>query len=414
MNRTLKVISLGLFLTLSTVQAQSTPITLNFYRLGGALSDGYINPIIDAFQKENPGIRIASTSVVGAYEELAQKVLLSNAAGTPADLAQSGYSFIRTMVSKVGAVPLDSFISKDSSFKRTDLYPAMLTLGKVSGKLYAMPLATSTPVLYINADAFKKAGLNPNIPPRTWEDVRKAAVKLKAAGYEGVIYDWTVTGNWIFQAMVENAGDKLADAKDNPTFQNAAGQKTASYLADLTAAKLMPVVTGAADATNLFSAGRLGMLVTSTAGRLSVQQASKFDVKMSVMPTPNGISPKLPAGGNGVVMLSKDPARQAAAWKFLAFLTGPTASRIVAQNTGYTPANRMVIEELKVKLASDKNYQVVIAQAPRVIAWQSWPGDQSTQISQTLKDMQQSFLSGRESPQQALNSAAAKVRDLLR
>ena len=52
------------------------------------------------------------------------------------------------------------------------------------GKLVSMPFNSSTPVLYYNTDAFQKAGLDPEKPPRTWPEVADAAKKLRAAGME--------------------------------------------------------------------------------------------------------------------------------------------------------------------------------------------------------------------------------------
>ncbi len=51
------------------------------------------------------------------------------------------------------------------------------------GKMLSMPFNSSTPVLYYNQDAFKKAGLDPDKPPATWPEVAAAAKKTKAAGY---------------------------------------------------------------------------------------------------------------------------------------------------------------------------------------------------------------------------------------
>ncbi len=50
------------------------------------------------------------------------------------------------------------------------------------GKLYSMPYNSSTPIFYYNKDAFKKAGLDPEKPPRTWKDLEAAARKILAAG----------------------------------------------------------------------------------------------------------------------------------------------------------------------------------------------------------------------------------------
>jgi multiple sugar transport system substrate-binding protein len=402
----------GAVAILGVALAQGSTVSLTFLRHGGQLHDSYLVPIIAAFEKENPDIRIQSDLVVtGGYEAGTQKILLAAAAGTPHDLAQVGYSFMRTLVEQAGAVPLDSFMAADARFRADNLFPAMLALGKLDGRQYLVPLATSTPTLYYNVAAFRAAGLDPERPPRTWAEAAAAARRLQAAGYEGMLWGWTITGNWIFQAMVENAGGRLASEDGRRvTFNQAPGQRAVEHLAELVNAGLMPTTT---EHTPLFTSGRLGMLVSSTAGRVSVERASKFEVRLAQMPTPDGAIPRLPAGGNGVMMLAQDPAKQRAAWRFIRFLTEPEASRIVAENTGYTPGNQEIAARVRVEKAGDRNYQVVIAQAPQVVPWHSWPGRNSIRISQVLRDMQEAIVLGRAQPRQALEQAATTVASLL-
>ncbi|WP_421019393.1 extracellular solute-binding protein, partial [Klebsiella pneumoniae] len=52
-----------------------------------------------------------------------------------------------------------------------------------NGQMMSYPLNSSTTIFYYNKDAFKKAGLDPNKPPATWQEVAIEAAKLKAAGY---------------------------------------------------------------------------------------------------------------------------------------------------------------------------------------------------------------------------------------
>src|SRR5262249_7558540 len=68
------------------------------------------------------------------------------------------------------------------------------------GKLYSMPYNSSTPILYYNKDAFKKAGLDPEKPPKTWKDVEAFSKKLLAAGAAKCGFS---TG-WPSWTMVEN------------------------------------------------------------------------------------------------------------------------------------------------------------------------------------------------------------------
>ena len=184
-------------------------ITLTFYRYSNAAHNLYTLPLLEVFERENPNIKIESVEVSsGGFEALATKVLLALAAGNPPDVCEMGYTLIKTMVESGSTVPLDSFISADSEFKALNLNTAMMDLGVVNNKQYLMPLGVSTPAMFINRDLFRKAGLDPDNPPKTWQETEDAAMTLKKAGYDGVIWSWTTTGNWIFQTMIENAGCK--------------------------------------------------------------------------------------------------------------------------------------------------------------------------------------------------------------
>ena len=119
--------------------------TLVFYRLSAASHDAYCLPLMQAFMEENPDIVIEDVVVTsGGYEALASKVLLANAAGTPPDVAMTGYSLIKTMVESGNAVDLTPFMAKDAKFDAKGLFPAMVDLGKFDGKQY---LIRSAPVL---------------------------------------------------------------------------------------------------------------------------------------------------------------------------------------------------------------------------------------------------------------------------
>jgi sn-glycerol 3-phosphate transport system substrate-binding protein len=69
------------------------------------------------------------------------------------------------------------------SFDGSRLAPELrVGMGDAKGNLFALPIAWSTPVLYINKSAFRKAGLDPEKPPKTWAEAQKAADKLFDAG----------------------------------------------------------------------------------------------------------------------------------------------------------------------------------------------------------------------------------------
>ena len=403
----------GLFAGSTKEEGPGGPATLTFYHYATQTHILYLNPLKEAFKKANPNITLRTVEVVsGGYEALSQKILLGLAAGDPPDIGQVGFDQFRTMIDSGSVVQLDSFMSKDPSFKKSNLYPAMMKLGQADGRNYMIPIGVSTPSMLVNVDLFKSVGLDVEALPKSWDEVRKASEKLKAAGKMGVLWGWSVTGNWIFQAMLDNAGGALVDKTGTKTtFNSPAGVKTLKYMVDLAADGLMPV-TDQTLAT--FLTGNLGMLVDSSFQRINTPAQAKFKIRFVAMPTPDGKTPKVPAGGNGAMMFSKTPAQQQVAWKILRWLTEAEASNIVAATSGYLPANQAVIKDLIERFGSDPNYKVILEQAARVTPWYSWPGKNSNKIAKVLRDMQEAALLGKIPPQQALDEAAAVIDGLLK
>lgn len=114
------------------------------------------------------------------------------------------------------------------------------------------------------------------------------------------------------------------------------------------------------------------------------------------------------------MLFSKDAARKAAAWKFMRWMTEEEASRIVAETSGYTPANQAVVRALTTQYASDENFRVTLEQAARVTPWYSWRGPNGNEISKVLRDMQEAVLLGKKAPKAALDETAARVNELLK
>lgn len=389
------------------------PATLTFCHLANQTHLLYMNPLKEAFHKAYPNVTIKSVEVTtGGYEALSQKVLLGAAAGDPPDVGQVGFANLRTMVDSGCAVPLDELMASDPSFKVDNLAPAMMALGVANNKQFLIPIGPSTPMMLSNTDLFAAVGLDPKAPPRSWEETRKVAAVMKTAGKMGILWGWSITGNWIFQALLENCGGSYTNAAGTQSaFNGEAGLKALTYLADLSSQGLMPV-TDQTIAT--FITGNLGMLVESSAQRVNTPTQCNFPVKFSPIPTPDGSSPKVPAGGSGVMIFAKNAAQQEAAWEFIRWITEEEASWIIADNTGYTPPNQAVIRELQRRYASDENNSIILDQVGRFVPWYSWPGKNSNKISKVLRDMQEAALLGRKAPQQALDDAAREVDELLK
>ncbi len=370
----------------------------------------YFEPIFEAFAARYPQLAIESVELAGGgYEQLAQRVLLSSAAGDIPDAAQVGFSFLDTLAGSGRAVALDPYMQADATFDAQGMLPAMADLGVSDGQTYMIPLAMSTPVVYVNEAAFEAAGLDPNMPIRTWNDLVAASEALKATGVFGVYFAWEITGNWIFQTLLENAGARMATAGNPVAFAGDEAVEAISFVQNLVEDELMPRVS---DGVPLFLGEQLGMLVSSSAGLEVIRSMASFPFRLIPVPTQDGSQPRLPAGGAGVMMFAPEGRRQAT-WEFLKFLAGDEASGFVGRNSGYLPANQRVLEELRSESVADQNRLLLLDQAPSVVPWHSWPGGRGAEISNRIHEATEAIIIGGADVGRTLTDAATEVEALL-
>ncbi len=104
----------------------------------------------------------------------------------------------------------------------------------------------------------------------------------------------------------------------------------------------MPVLTKQAG-EQAFVAGKVGFAFQTTGAlRNTIKNVGgKFDLRTGPLPLLNPEKGKLPTGGNAVVILTRDTAKQDAAWKFAKFAAGPYGASVVVPGTGYVPNNEL-------------------------------------------------------------------------
>lgn len=293
----------------------------------------------------------------------------------------------------------------------------MLNLGKGDdGKQYAMPFAVSTPILFYNADHFKEAGLDPENPPKTWQDVRDAAKKLTVNGRYGVYFDYNITGNWIYQAMTETAGGQMM-SKDLKTvgFDSDAGRKALEYWVDLVNTdKSMPVLD-TQQANQSFQSGNISMYVSTTAYLASFREQSQFDIRTATFPSLDG-KRVVPAGGNNLVILAQDPKKQEAAWDFVKFATSPKATSMIAQGSGYMVTRNSALEDQQLMghfLQENPAAKVTYEQIEDMVPWYNFPGSSGSKVYKIVQDNIQAALLQQKSVDQAVKDAATQSNALL-
>ncbi|WP_263768956.1 extracellular solute-binding protein [Propionivibrio soli] len=213
-------------------------------------------------------------------------------------------------------------------------------LSDAKGQLFALPLAYSTPVLYINKAAFRKAGLNPDTPPRSWAETQEVAGKLADSGMRcPFTTSWPA---WVFiDNMSSRNGADVSDAKGNLNFNGLVQIKHIAMMATWYKSKYFAYFGPRDEADHRFAKGECGMLTSSSSLFRSLAEDKSLDVGVAPLPyhddVPNAPQNTLADGASLWVAGGMKPAETKGVAKFVNYLLGPEVQIQLTLAGGFLP-----------------------------------------------------------------------------
>ena len=371
--------------------------------------------IIKEFNKVHPEIKVKLEAPYPDYEEVAQRTLVGVTQGNAPTISFQGINQIRQFVDAGHAYDISAFKAADLRWQdKQGYYPSMMDLGVFNGKQYAVPFAISTPIMYYNADLFRKAGLDPENPPKNWDEVTAAARKIQAVSDDttGMFYDYLITGNWGFQALVYSEGGSMMDeAETRVAFADEPGKRAVRTLRSFVDAGVMKD-WNRKQGEQSFIAGKVGFYFSSTSWLRGVQDKARFDLRTALYPLGSTGLRRLPTGGNGAVIITNDPKKAKAAYEYAMFAAGPVGTAIMVKGSGYMPMHAQGADRLADFYNANPNFKTSLVQIPNIFRWYSFPGQNTLKIIDVIKDGLQSVVSGKQDPDTATTKAAGEVSEL--
>lgn len=340
-----------------------------------------------AFMEANPDITIVIDGPAEGYADGVQRLLRENVAGTAPDVAYVGLNRWRILEDRGLTQTLDGFLPEDPA--AAGYTPALLSLGQYEGAQHALATSASTMVLYVNPDLVEQAGGSMDDFPTDFDGIIELAAKIDALGdnIEGV---WIGRHDWRFQSLLGSHGGRPLNADETDiTFDSEAGMTAAGLYNRFTTEGGMPS-WGQDDARQAFPAGTLGMFFESSSLLKRFEEGSAGNFEMVVKGTPVVADENVyfPTGGSAIVILTDDEAKQAAAWEYVSFVTGPEGQKIIVENTGYAPANKIVLDDesyLGAYYAANPNAIVGHTQvANHAGPWYAYPGAEGVAVTDLI------------------------------
>ncbi|MFF1586655.1 ABC transporter substrate-binding protein [Streptomyces sp. NPDC058286] len=191
---------------------------------------------VKEFNKKYPNVTISGKSTPGQCEEPARFTAQLKAKSQP-DVFYTYFTDLQQVLDNNGAADITAYVTPKTVPALDSIDGNVLGVLKKDGKLYGLPTSNYTMGLLINRKLFERAGLDPNKPPTTWEEVRTAAKKIAGLG-NGISgygeYSAENTGGWHFTAAMYGLGADVVSADGKKAaFNDATGKQVAQQLHDM-------------------------------------------------------------------------------------------------------------------------------------------------------------------------------------
>lgn len=341
------------------LDAVTSPVEITFWHGITADNEKVLTSLTDTYNASQDKVHVTLQNQ-GGYEQALDKYLQSGQDSRP-ELLQAPEYTVQVLRDTDSFVPVQACEESDG-YDTAAILPGTINAYSTGGVQWSMPFNVSNPVLYYNKKVFAAAGLDPEQPPTTLDDIlaaSKAIVESGAAKYGLVVdTDFDGGGGWYIEQWFAKAKEFYAN-NDNgrsapPTqvlFDGATGVELYSFLQ---AAVQSGYVYNVGDNTSgqdtflkLADAVEPGAMTIGTSAALGTVLAAidagiapliaKEDIGVAQMPGPDGSPTVLVGGASLWIAKDKGDVQTAATWDFVKYLSSAEAQSTWSAGTGYIP-----------------------------------------------------------------------------
>jgi len=380
--------------------------------------------LIEKFHEENPDIHVRF--IMAPMSSYYDKVGIMFASGTAPDIVRVNPQHFAAYVRMGYLKDLEPLMEADAGYNPEDFFPAARDAGLYNGRHYGLGVLFTRGLVYYNKTAFKEAGVEePWDAYRAgrwhWGDLVETARRLTIRDEEtgrplqyginfiGRIYN-------VFDVAMSNGGRILSEDGTEAYLDSPEVLDAVNRILDLRRKwHVAPTPEQGAMALFSFESGRLAMEIDSSGESPRLRDAIT-DFEWDVAPTPYGSEGAGSSHGAHLLVMNAATKEAAAAWRFMTFVTGPTAERLLGVEERRCIPTRREIAFSEEYLSADEppfNMRAFVAdidmpvrQVPVTEKWNEWTSEFQAYLDQI-------WLGGRP-PQEALREADARIDRILR
>ena len=400
-----------------------------WHSMTGALGER-VNEFADGFNASQTDYKVVPV-YKGSYPESMTAAIAAYRAGNAPNIVQVFEVGTATMMSAKGAIKPVYQLMKESGLKFDPKSYISAVAGYYSdshGNMLSLPFNSSTPVFYINKDAFKKAGL-PEVAPKTWKEFAVVAGKLKASGQECVY-----TTGWPSWVHIENFSawhnlpigtleNGIGGLGTKFVFNSPQHVEHLQMLVDFTKNGWFTYAGRRNEAEAKFYSGECAMLTSSSGAQANIRKNAKFAFSVNFLPYHDDIkgAPQnsIIGGASLWVLGGKSAAENKGVAQFFNYISQPELQAKWHEMTGYVPITYAAAE-----LAAKSGYYDKFPGADIAVKQLNYKPPTANskglrfgnfvQGRDVIEEEMEAALSGKKSAKAALDDAVTRGNEILR
>lgn len=416
------------------VEKAEQPVEVTFWHAMTAANRDTLEKMVGEFNASQDKVRVQAV-FQGSYDENRTKYFTALRGGDLPDIIQVEDTGTQRMIDSKSVVRAQDCIDAEQ-YDLSDHLDRVVAYYSIGGEMWPYPFNVSNPVLYYNKTAFERAGLDPEKPPRTLEEIRTYSQKLVDSGVvrRGIAME---LGAWFFEQWLAKAGQPFVDNENGRAgratsvlFDNEQGREIFRWLDSMVDDGLAVSVgrnPSGADALLAIGGGDAAMTIATSAAMRSVfgvLESGQFPgVSVGVGRMP-GLAAQdaggVEVGGASLFIINRSPdVEQEGARIFAKWLNEPAQQAEWHVGSGYVPIRRSAVELAPVQqLWTDLPhfriaYDQLLAGQTNVASAGSVLGAYDEVREAVVTAMEQMLLQGKD-PDAALADAAKEANAALK
>lgn len=391
--------------------ANAGPVTITWWDTSDATNEApTYKALVAQFEQANPTIKVNYVSVPFANAQTKFTAAAAAGKGAP-DVLRSDVGWTPGFAQQGFLVPLDG---TPAAADKAAFEPQLIQQATYQGKLYGMPEVTDTLGLMYNKALFTKAGIT--AAPKTWDELKADAALVKQKdGVDGFAFN--PASYYAMPFLYGEGTDMLDTTSKKLEFNSPAAIKGINTLKDLIASpgvsKLDTTPNGYTNIMDAFESGKVASIIQGPWETTNVFKGASFSDKsnLGIAAVPAGSAGKAgaPIGGHNLVAYAgSDAAHQAAAEKFIAFMTSAASQTTIATKNATLPTRQDAYTSAVTANPGIAGFQAILsAGVPRqpVAHYSDLYGPFGTELTK--------ILSGQESVQQGMSNTTVQAQKLL-